>query len=145
MIGLLLTLALPAAAIDTGPAFSDAQMQTRYEELIRELRCVQCRGQSIADSNVGLASDLRRQVRELMAAGKSDDEILAYMTQRYGEYILYNPPVNPATWLLWAAPALLLLAGGGAVAVVIARKSKLPADDLDEPTSTRTNDTPGAS
>jgi hypothetical protein len=72
----------PAFAIDTAPAFSDPVQQARYDQLIRELRCVQCRSQSIADSNVGLAADLRREVRELMAAGKSDQEILTYGSLR---------------------------------------------------------------
>lgn len=121
--------AQPVLAIDSAPAFSDPVQQARYYELIRELRCVQCRGQSIADSNVGLAADLRREVRELMAAGESDKEILQYMTDRYGEYILYSPPLKPATWLLWAAPVLLVAIGGAAAVVVIIRKSRLPDND----------------
>ena len=142
---LLLAFTAPVMAIDSGPAFEDAAMQSRYDELIRELRCVQCRGQSIADSNVGLAADLRRQVRELMAAGKTDDEILTYMTNRYGEYILYNPPVNPTTWLLWAAPIVLLLIGGVTAGVIIARKSKLPVDDsTEDQNDQQTHDRPGA-
>ncbi|MFL6551188.1 MAG: cytochrome c-type biogenesis protein CcmH [Povalibacter sp.] len=146
MLAFLLVLAVPVLAIDSGPAFDDPAMQARYDTLIRELRCVQCRSQSIADSNVGLAADLRRQVRELMASGKSDREILTYMTDRYGEYILYNPPVNPTTWLLWAAPVVLLLIGGVSAAFVIARKSKLPADDLvDTADDERARNTPGAS
>ena len=145
VFALLLVFTAPVMAIDSGPAFEDAAMQSRYDELIRELRCVQCRGQSIADSNVGLAADLRRQVRELMAAGKTDDEILTYMTNRYGEYILYNPPVNPTTWLLWAAPIVLLLIGGVTAGVVIARKSKLPADDsTEDQNDQQTHDRPGA-
>src|SRR3954469_9271609 len=107
MLAFLLVLAVPVMAIDSGPAFDDPAMQARYDTLIRDLRCVQCRGQSIADSNVGLAADLRRQVRELMAAGKSDAEIMQYMRDRYGDYVLYNPPLNSSTWLLWSAPLLL--------------------------------------
>jgi cytochrome c-type biogenesis protein CcmH len=145
VFALLLVFTAPVMAIDSGPAFEDAAMQSRYDELIRELRCVQCRGQSIADSNVGLAADLRRQVRELMAAGKTDAEILTYMTNRYGEYILYNPPVNPTTWLLWAAPIVLLLMGGTTAAVVIARKSKLPVDDsTEDQDGQQKRDRPGA-
>jgi cytochrome c-type biogenesis protein CcmH len=145
VLALLLAFTAPVMAIDSGPAFEDAAMQSRYDKLIRELRCVQCRGQSIADSNVGLAADLRRQVRELMAAGKTDDEILTYMTNRYGEYILYNPPVNPTTWLLWAAPFVLLLIGGTTAAVVIARKSKLPVDDsTKDQDDQQMHDRPGA-
>jgi cytochrome c-type biogenesis protein CcmH len=119
-----------ANAIDTAPAFDDPVQQARYAHLIHELRCVQCRSQSIADSNVSLAADLRRQVRELMAAGKSDEEILQYMTDRYGDYVLYNPPVAPRTWLLWAAPILFVGIGALVAVVVIRRKSRLSADDL---------------
>jgi cytochrome c-type biogenesis protein CcmH len=127
---LLMLCVQPVLAIDTQLAFADdPALQTRYDKLIRELRCVQCRSQSIADSNVGLAADLRREVRELIAAGKSDREILQYMTDRYGEYILYSPPLKPTTWLLWAAPVLLVLIGGAAAVVVIIRKSRLPDDD----------------
>lgn len=119
-----------AFAIDHAPAFDDPQLQARYEHLGRELRCLQCRSETIADSNAQLAVDLRRQLRELIAAGKSDQEILQYMTDRYGDYVLYKPPVVPRTWLLWAAPALLVLGGGITAAMVISRKSKLP-DDTD--------------
>ncbi len=118
-----------AYAIDSAPAFDDPVRQNRYNELIHQLRCVQCRSQSIADSNVSLAADLRRQVRELMAAGKTDGEILQYMTDRYGDYVLYNPPVVARTWLLWAAPLLFVVIGGVVAAVVIVRKSRLAIDD----------------
>jgi len=128
---LLVSLSFATAlAIDSAPAFDDPVMQERYDNLIRELRCLTCRNYSIAESNVILAVDLRRQVRELMAAGKSDREILDYMTSRYGDYVLYNPPVAPRTWLLWAAPVLLVFVGGAAAAVVIIRKSRLPQTDL---------------
>lgn len=126
-----------AFAIDSAPAFADPAMQARYDAMIRELRCVQCRSQSIADSNVFLAADLRRQVREQMAAGKSDHEILKYMVDRYGDYILYTPPVTKRTLLLWAGPVLLLLIGVGALGVVIVRKSRLPYIDPDDPDSKR--------
>lgn len=120
-----------AYAIDSAPAFDDPVQQNRYNELIHQLRCVQCRSQSIADSNVSLAADLRRQVRELMASGKTDGEILQYMTDRYGDYVLYNPPVVARTWLLWAAPLLFVIVGGGVAALVIVRKSRLSSDDDD--------------
>lgn len=122
-----------AFAIDTAPAFEDPAMQARYEHVIRELRCLQCRSESIMDSNVQLAADLRRQVRELIAAGKTDQEIFSYMTDRYGDYVLYKPPVVPRTWLLWAAPVLLVLGGGITAAIVIARKSKLSDTDPNDP------------
>jgi cytochrome c-type biogenesis protein CcmH len=138
MRALLLTVvvalwALPVFAIDTAPAFDDPAKQARYERLTRELRCLVCRSETIADSNAQLAADLRRQLRELMAAGKSDEEIMQYMTDRYGDYVLYSPPVVPRTWILWAAPVLLLVGGGVAAAVVIARKSRLPDTDPADP------------
>jgi len=122
-----------AQAMDAAPAFDDPALQSRYEQLARELRCLQCRSESIADSNVSLAADLRREIRELMAAGKSDQEILRFMTDRYGDYVLYKPPLAPRTWLLWAAPALLVLGGIITAAVVIARKSRLPDTDPSDP------------
>ncbi len=127
---LLLLIAPLTQAIDTAPAFTDPVQQTRYEHLARELRCLQCRSETIADSNASLAEDLRRQLRELIAAGKSDAEIMTYMTDRYGDYVRYRPPVKSHTWLLWAAPVLLVLIGAIAALVVIARKAKLPDDDL---------------
>ncbi|WP_129780089.1 cytochrome c-type biogenesis protein [Peristeroidobacter soli] len=124
---------LQAFAIDKAPAFEDPVQQARYERLSRELRCLVCRSETIADSNAQLATDLRRQLRELMAAGKSDQEIMKYMTDRYGDYVLYKPPVSPRTWLLWAAPALLVIGGGIAAAIVISRKSKLSDTDPADP------------
>nr|WP_298727326.1 cytochrome c-type biogenesis protein [uncultured Steroidobacter sp.] len=124
---------LQAFAIDKAPAFEDPAQQARYERLSRELRCLVCRSETIADSNAQLATDLRRQLRELMAAGKTDQEILQYMTDRYGDYVLYKPPVAPRTWLLWAAPALLVIGGGIVAAIVISRKSKLPDTDPTDP------------
>lgn len=129
-----MTLAVnPAYAIDEAPAFQDPAMQARYERLARELRCLVCRSETIADSNAPLAADLRRQLRELMAAGQSDAQILQYMTDRYGDYVLYKPPLVPRTWLLWSAPFLLLLGGVATAIVVIVRKSRLPDTDPSDP------------
>ena len=122
-----------AWAIDKAPAFEDPAQQARYERLARELRCLQCRSETVADSNAQLAIDLRRQLRELMAAGKSDQEIMQYMTDRYSDYVLYKPPFVPRTWLLWAAPILLVVGGGIAAAIMIARKAKLPDPDPSDP------------
>lgn len=130
---MVLICASPAFAIDSAPAFEDPAQQARYEHLTHQLRCLVCRSETIADSNAELAADLRRQLRELMQAGKSDKQILQYMTDRYGEYVLYDPPVVPRTWLLWAAPILLLLGGAATAAVVIMRKSRLPDTDPSDP------------
>lgn len=117
-----------AQAIDSAPAFEDPVMQARYERLSRELRCLVCRSETIADSNAELAHDLRRQLRELMAAGKTDEDIIQYMTDRYGDYVLYKPRFAGKTLLLWLAPALFVAVGIAAAAVVIVRKSRLPSD-----------------
>ncbi|MEX2150623.1 MAG: cytochrome c-type biogenesis protein [Steroidobacteraceae bacterium] len=119
-----LFLAGQAFAIDGGRAFEDPAQQERYERLIRDLRCLVCQNQSIADSNATLASDLRREVRDLMEAGQSDEQISRFMTERYGDFVLYRPPLRPRTWLLWSAPALLLLGGIGIAVLVIARRAR---------------------
>lgn len=119
-----LLLACQAFAIDTGQAFADPAQQERYESLIQDLRCLVCQNQSIADSNAMLASDLRREVRDLMEAGQSDAQIQRFMTERYGDFVLYRPPVRPRTWLLWSAPALLLLGGIGIALLVITRRAR---------------------
>ena len=128
-------LAISAAhAIDV-ERLDDPALQQRYERLTRELRCLVCQNESIADSNATLAADLRREVRDMMVAGNSDVEIRTFLTERYGDFVLYRPPIAPRTWLLWAAPALLLLGGAGIAALVIVRRSRVPRADpgsLDE-------------
>ena len=113
---LLLALAFAAAnvalAIDTERAFDDPALQSRYENINRELRCLVCQNQTIADSNATLAQDLRHEVRGMLAAGKTDDEIRTFMIERYGDFVLYRPRMTASNFLLWAAPVLLLLLGG---------------------------------
>ena len=129
VLALAALLATAALAIDSGAAFEDPGLQQRYDKLVNELRCLVCQNNSIADSNAMLASDLRREVRELIAQGKTDAEIRSYMTERYGDFVLYRPPVTPRTWLLWAAPAVLLLGGIAAASVVIARRARAARND----------------
>jgi cytochrome c-type biogenesis protein CcmH len=131
----LLVLGARAFAIDTEVAFDDAALQARYEHLIREFRCLQCQNETIADSNAELARDLRREIRDMIGAGKTDNEIREFLTQRYGDFVLYRPPVKPTTWLLWSAPALLLLLGGwGAATFVRRRRADLETDTWDSGT-----------
>lgn len=133
--GLLLVLgAAPALAIDEAPAFADEARQARYEALTQELRCVVCQSNSIADSNASMAADLRRQVREMIAAGRTDDEVRDFMVARYGDFVLYKPPVTTRTYLLWASPVLLLLGGlGGAFYVIRGRAARPVGADPDGP------------
>ncbi len=133
----------PALAIDAAPAFSDPAMQARYEALTRELRCTVCQNQTIADSNATLAQDLRREVRRLMAEGKTDQEIRDFLTARYTDFVLYKPPVTPRTYLLWAAPVLLLVGGLAGAGAVIARRARIAREnpsalDDDDSTTERT-------
>lgn len=129
LVGLLLSAAAAAASgIDSQPAFSDPVLQTRYEQLTHELRCLVCQNETVADSNADLAADFRRQIHDMVAAGKSDAEVRAYMVERYGNFILYKPPLETGTWLLWAGPFLLLLIGLFAVATVVKRRSSLETD-----------------
>jgi cytochrome c-type biogenesis protein CcmH len=130
-----LALAPLAEAVDSGQRFEDPAEQSRYERVIRDLRCLVCRSESIADSNAPLAADLRREVETLMRAGRSDEEIYAFMTDRYGDFVLLQPPVAPRTWLLWAAPALFLVGGIAVVLVVVRRRARAASADpaaLDE-------------
>lgn len=129
LLVLVAALAGPAMAIDEGPAFDDPATQSRYEELIDEVRCATCQNQSIKDSNAVLADDLRREIREMMAEGKSNEEIYAFLTDRYGDFVLYRPRLDERTVLLWGAPILLLLVGGFVLYRVISRRTALPLDD----------------
>ncbi len=102
----------------------DPALQDRYDRLLHELRCLVCQNETIADSSASLAADLRRELRDMIKAGKTDTEIRAFLTERYGDFVLYMPPVAPRTWLLWAAPALLLFGGAAIAALVVVRRAR---------------------
>jgi len=109
---LALLWAAPAArAIDSSPPLPDPVLQQRYLALTHELRCMQCQNESLADSPVGLASDLRREVRELLLQGASDEQIRDHMVARYGEFILFRPRMSARNAWLWSAPIVLMLIG----------------------------------
>lgn len=107
----LVLLACFALANAQAPPTDDAAIEQRLVNLSKELRCLQCQNQTLADSPSGLAEDLRREIREQMKAGKTDQEIITFLTQRYGQFILYKPRVTPVTYLLWFGPFVLLLTG----------------------------------
>ncbi|HVO90191.1 MAG TPA: cytochrome c-type biogenesis protein [Casimicrobiaceae bacterium] len=114
IIGAILIAIATSTAFAVGtavPTENDPVAQSRAVKLTEQLRCLVCQNQSIAESNAELALDLRRQVREQIAAGKTDQEIIDYMVARYGDFVLYSPPLRPTTVLLWGGPALLLIAG----------------------------------
>jgi len=107
----LAVVTIPAAADEAVPTLNDPVVAKREVELAKQLRCLVCQNETIADSRAGLAQDLRQKLREQMAAGKSDAEIIAFMTDRYGDFVLYRPPLKATTVLLWVGPFLLLALG----------------------------------
>jgi cytochrome c-type biogenesis protein CcmH len=108
---LLACMAFSAFAKDAQPASDDPVLEARVMTLAKELRCLVCQNETLADSRADLAVDLRNQIREQMKAGKSDKEIIAFVTERYGKFILFRPPVDPTTYLLWFGPFVLMLGG----------------------------------
>jgi cytochrome c-type biogenesis protein CcmH len=130
-LALGLTLfALGAGALDTN-VLPDPALQARYVRLTHELRCMQCQNESIADSPVDLAADLRSQVREQLLAGKSDEEIRSWMAARYGDFILFRPRYTWRNAWLWGAPAVLLLLGATVCWRILRNRTQLLASDQD--------------
>src|ERR1041385_6548223 len=110
---LLLLCFMGVMAAKDAPPNEDPQIEQRMKHLTEQLRCLVCQNETLADSRADLAEDLRKQIREQIKAGKSDQEIIAFLTDRYGDFVLYNPPVKMTTYLLWFGPFLFL--GGGTV------------------------------
>jgi len=122
-------LTSPLFAIDQEKRFDDPELQTRYEQLISEVRCLQCQNQSIKDSNVSLAADLRREIARMIEEGQTDEQIAEFLVARYGEFALYRPRTSGKTLFLWVAPFLLVLLGGFALFRVLKHRMSLPIDD----------------
>jgi cytochrome c-type biogenesis protein CcmH len=114
------SIALSAKAVENN--------ENRIRQLEEKLRCLVCQNQTLADSNAELAGDLRKQVRDQVAAGRSDEEIIAYLVQRYGDFVLYEPPFKATTALLWVGPFLLLAAGAGFLIVAVRRRRNAPEE-----------------
>jgi len=106
----------------------DPKIEQRMKALTEQLRCLVCQNETLADSRADLAEDLRRQIREQMNDGKSDQEILAFLTQRYGDFVLYNPPVKSTTYLLWFGPFVLLIAGASVLYSYLKHRRELIKD-----------------
>ena len=122
-------------ALDDYGQLQDPALQARFEHITVQLRCLVCQNESIADSNVELASDLRRQVREMLVAGQSDDAIFKFMTDRYGEFVRFNPPLETKTVFIWGAPFVMLLLGVLIVYRIARQRSRMPLDDEPAPGS----------
>lgn len=124
-----LTLSLNALAqrapVQEPMKFENPQQEERFKQLTSELRCLVCQNQNLADSDAQLAHDLRAEVHEMLLAGNSDEEIKKFMVDRYGDFVLYRPPVQENTYLLWLAPILLLLGGAFILRTIIKKRTAL--------------------
>jgi len=128
-VALLCAIGAPAFAVDASPPLADPVLQQRYLGLTHELRCVKCQNEAIADSPVEIAADLRREVREAIVAGQSDEQIRDLLVSRYGEFILFRPRWSARNALLWLAPGLMLMGGAFIGWRIVRRRSALLAND----------------
>jgi cytochrome c-type biogenesis protein CcmH len=127
LVPLLVILAVTTAfAIDAEAPIADPQQRELYERLTNEVRCLVCQNQTIADSNAALALDLRREIRDQIEAGQSEAQIKSFLTERYGEFVLYRPRWSGATAVLWLAPVMLVLLGGLWLWRIVQRRAALP-------------------
>jgi len=135
---LLLFSTLPAVAIAPEEALADPAQQAAYEHLTNEVRCLVCQNQTIADSTAPLAVDLRREIRRMLEAGQSEEQVKTFLLERYGDFVLYRPRWQASTAMLWLAPGLLLLVGAAALWRIIRRRTALPipTEDGDPPSAT---------
>lgn len=124
---LTMLLAVPAVANEAAPNADDPAIEQRMNILAEDLRCLVCQNESLAGSHAELAEDLRREIRAQMKAGKSDPEVIDYLTARYGDFVLYRPPFKPVTYLLWLGPVLFLATGGAIWFVTLKRRRKIQA------------------
>ncbi|HUQ53755.1 MAG TPA: cytochrome c-type biogenesis protein [Gammaproteobacteria bacterium] len=129
LFALWLGLAGSAFAIDEEVAFDDPLLNARYHALIREIRCPKCLNESIAESKAPVAADLRREVRRLIGEGASDDEVKTFLSDRYGEFVLYRPRLSPTTLALWAGPFVFLALGGFIFWRILAGRRGQPLDE----------------
>lgn len=123
-----LLLAVPVLAKEAAPLAQDPAVEQRMINITNELRCLVCQNESLAASQAELAGDLRNEVRELIKQGKTDQQVKDYLVARYGDFVLYRPPVKPSTWLLWAGPFLFLAVGVGALVAFLRRRGRQVAE-----------------
>jgi len=118
----------PALALQPDEVLADPALEARARDLSKGLRCLVCQNQSIDDSDADLARDLRILLRERLAAGDSDEQVIKFLTARYGDFVLLKPPVTPVTWALWFGPAALLLIGAGGIVLGLRRRKAADAE-----------------
>lgn len=124
LISLLLLAWGTIQAKEAAPLAEDEAVEKRMLSITEELRCLVCQNESLAGSHAELAEDLRREVRNLIKQGKSDQEVMDFLVDRYGDFVRYKPPVKPTTWLLWGGPFLLLAGGVGVLVLYLRRRGR---------------------
>jgi cytochrome c-type biogenesis protein CcmH len=129
---MVLLLPLTPQAAEPVYRFETPAQETRFQSLNQQLRCLVCQGQSIADSDADLAADLRREVRRLILEGKSDQEVVDFLVARYGDFVLFKPPVKASTYVLWFGPFVLLVAGIGMLFGAIRKRRTTPVLSAEE-------------
>jgi cytochrome c-type biogenesis protein CcmH len=134
LAALLALTSLHVLALDVSPPLSTPEKQKQYEDLTHQLRCLQCQGETVADTPAKFAVDIRRQVREMVEAGSSEAEVRRYMVERYGEVILFKPLWNAANSWLWLGPGIFLLGGMYVAWRILRQRSELLASDTSEVT-----------
>lgn len=132
LLSLLLVFAAPLWAGEAAPNAEDPVIEQRMIKLAEDLRCLVCQNESLAGSHAELAEDLRREIRAQMQTGKNDQEVVAYLTERYGDFVLYRPPFKPVTYLLWLGPLLFLGLGGAIWYVTLKKRRGFKGETVDE-------------
>lgn len=120
----------PVPAGEAPPVAEDPVLEKRMMKIAEDLRCLVCQNQNVADSHAELAIDFKNEIRRLLREGKTDEEVRAFMVQRYGDFVLYNPPVKTTTWLLWLGPFVLMLAGLFMLVRKLKQRNKIQANGL---------------
>tara|TARA_Y100001970_G_scaffold67496_1_gene86054 strand:- start:994 stop:1392 length:399 start_codon:yes stop_codon:yes gene_type:complete len=123
-LGSLLLLTTVASAPDEPFLFEDAKKQERFNSLMEEIRCLVCQNQSLADSGAGLADDLRKEAYRMISEGQSNDAIKAFMVERYGDFVLYDPPLQPSTFVLWFGPFILMLVATIVIIAILKKRNQ---------------------
>lgn len=122
--GLLLSLSIHGVHAGEAQTVGDPVIEARVNKIAEDLRCLTCMGQSIADSHSDFSTDMRREIRTMLSQGKTDQEVIDFMVQRYGDFVLYNPPVKSSTWLLWGGPFVLLIIALGVLLAKLKKRGK---------------------
>jgi cytochrome c-type biogenesis protein CcmH len=129
LLAIWLSFAAATVAFAAEEGFDDPALEARYQALTHEIRCPKCLNESIAESKAPVAADLRREVRRLIGEGKSDDEVKTFLSERYGDFVLYRPRMTPTTFVVWAAPFVLLAFGGLVFWRILAARTNQPLDE----------------